>query len=143
MKRLAGAFKFLQLGSRPKSRTSRLHARLQDVFARLTTGVAAASLVLAAGTSIRLQRDLSVDTLHSVSAVAPLPVLRSVPSQRLALDPRVSARSPIGLDAALPPFAGPTLVRGRVPGVASAVGVAAIASVAGRGYDATAPPALS
>ena len=96
MKELARAFKFVPLGSRPKSRTARMRASLQDAYARLITGLAVAALVLAAGTSSRLQRDLSGDALHAMSAVAPLPVLRSVPSHRLALEPRVSVRSSTG-----------------------------------------------
>lgn len=143
MKRVAGAFNSMLLGSRPTSRTSRAHATLQNAFARLITGLAAAALVFAAQTSDRLQRELSVDTFRSVSPVAALPVLHSVPSHRLAAESRLPSRSAIGFDAALPAFALPTLGRHAARNVAATAYAHASAVVANRGYDATAPPTLS
>jgi hypothetical protein len=143
VKRLTRVVKSLPLGSRPQSRPARVRASLHDAYARLITGLAAVALVLAAGTSGRLQRNLSSDTLHAMSPAAMLPLLHSVPSHRLALEPRLPVHSSTGLGAALPAFAEATRAGDRALSTAVAVCVFATASVADHGYDATAPPALS
>jgi hypothetical protein len=107
----------------------------------LITGIAAATLLFAAQTSDQLQRGPLVDSFHSESA-ATLPVLHSVLPHRLSLESRSPARS-TAFDAALPVFAQATVVRDAGQHVAAVASDLAFASIAGRGYDATAPPALS
>ena len=143
MKELTRAFKSVPLGSRPQSRPARVRASLHDAYARLITGLAAVALVLAAGASGPLQRDLSSDAIHAMSPAAMLPLLHSAPSHRLLLEPRLPVRSSTGLGVALPAFAEPTLAGGVALSTTVAVCVAATAPVADHGYDATAPPALS
>ena len=143
VKRLAGPLNFVLSASRRLSRSSRTRARLEPGFARLITGIAAAALLFAAQTSDRLQRGPSVDAFHSTSPLAPLPLLHSVLSHRLALESRPLARSAHGLDAALPTLAQAIVVTDTAHHVAAVAPSPASASIAGRGYDATAPPALS
>ena len=146
MKRLAGPLQLMPLASRSLSRSPRARVGLHGAFVRLLAGVAAAALLFAAQTSDRLQRGPSVDAFDSASATT-LPVLHSVPPHRLALDSRSLGRSPARsthrLDAALPAFAQATHVREAAHHVVAVAPSLASASIAGRGYDATAPPALS
>src|SRR4051794_20043263 len=141
--KLAGPQKFVLLASRRPSRCTRAQASLPNALARLIVGIVAAALAFAVAPSGRLQRASWGDALHSVSPLAALPTLHSVPSHRPALESRSPARSASGFNAALPAFAPASGVadavhRGRL--VASAF---ARASIDARGYDATAPPALS
>jgi len=143
VKRLAAPLKLQAFASRFLSRSSRAHAGIQNAVARLITGFAATALLFAAQTSGRLHRGPFAGTLDSISPAASLPVLHSVPAHRLALEARAPARSTNGPDAALPAFAWQIVVGDaphHVVGVASAP---KSASIAGCGYDATAPPALS
>jgi len=146
VKRLAGPLQLMPLASRSLSRSPRARVGLHGAFVRLLAGVAAAALLFAAQTSDRLQRGPSVDAFDSASATT-LPVLHSVPTHRLLLDSRSLGRSPARsthrLDAALPAFAQATHVREAAHHVVAVAPSLASASIAGRGYDATAPPALS
>ncbi|HWJ15661.1 MAG TPA: hypothetical protein VNS10_18105 [Gemmatimonadaceae bacterium] len=143
MKRLAGPVNLQAFASRSLSRSSRAPASIQNAVARLITGFAATALLLAAQTSGWLHRGPFVDTLHSMSPAATLPVLHSVPAHRLASEPRSPARSTNGPAAGLPAFARPTFVRDAAYHVEGVAFAPSSASIAGRGYDATAPPALS
>ena len=148
MKRLTGLLQLMPLASRSLSRSPRTRAGagLHGALARLLAGVSAAALLFAAQTSDRLQRGPSVDAFDSASPTT-LAVLHSVPSHRLALESRSPARSPARwtnrFDAALPAFARATHVREAAHHVVAVAPSLASASIAGRGYDATAPPALS
>ena len=143
MKRLAGPLKLQAFASRSLSRRARAHASIQNAVARLITGFAATALLFAAQTSGRLHRGPFAGTLHSISPAASLPVLHSVPAHRLALEARSPARSTNGPDAALPAFAQPTFVRDGAHHVVAVASAHSSASTTRRGYDATAPPALS
>ena len=144
MKRLTGLLQLMPLASRSLSRSPRTRAGagLHGALARLRAGVSAAALLFAAQTSDRLQRGPSVDAFDSASPTT-LAVLHSVPSHRLALESRSPARSTNRFDAALPAFARATHVREAAHHVVAVAPLLASASIAGRGYDATAPPALS
>jgi hypothetical protein len=129
------------------SRASRVRVSLESTFARFVTGIAAAAFIFAAHTTNRAQADAAVDAFHSSSPAATVPVLRTVPSHGLALESRSSVRSPArsstGPAAALPAFGAATFVHDAARGAVSRAASRADASLAGRGYDATAPPALS
>jgi len=111
--------------------------------ARLITGFAATALLFAAQTADRLHRGPFVDTLHSISPAATLPALHSAPAHRLAPEVRSPARSTNGPGAQLPAFAWQTFGGDATHHVVGVAFAPASASIAARGYDATAPPALS
>jgi hypothetical protein len=110
---------------------------------RLIAAFAALALLVAAQGTIRLESDSSAPAFRAVSSTS-FTALHSAPAHRLSLDSRSSTRWPSGADV-------PVLPYGTVPSsetighhvaIATAIGRANAPSVA-RGYDATAPPALS
>jgi hypothetical protein len=139
--RLAAAFKSMPWHSRPMSRSSRAHARLQSSSGRLIAVLAAAALLVSAQASDRVQRGGSADAARSVWSIAALPVSHAVLPHRLAL--RSTTRRPNDLHAALPAAALTSFGHIAARDVRLAESGFARAPLVARGYDATAPPALT
>jgi hypothetical protein len=111
---------------------------------RLIAAFAALALLVAAQGAVRVERDASAPAFRAVSAAASFTALHSAPAHRLTLESRSATRWPSSTDVPMPTsgiaLASETIVH-RVA-IATAIGRANAPSVA-RGYDATAPPALS
>jgi len=114
-----------------------------SMTARLAAGIAAA-LFITAQASHRIERDSAVDAVHSVLPAAVLPLLRSAPGSRVASRARTPSRSSSGgIGAALPVTVRANSTRRAADGALDLASNLAASSPARRGYDATAPPALS
>lgn len=133
--------------SRVLSRCTRAWAGVRPAGSRVVAALAASAILLGANASLQLEREARTDAFRGVSSAGSLVALHSAPLQHLTLASRSGSRpsrwsSSIG--AALPaPARGhlPPTVAGRpaLRGTHEQSGE----SVAARGYDATAPPALS
>jgi hypothetical protein len=111
---------------------------------RVIAAFTALALLVAAQGTIRLQGDSSAGAIRASSTATAFAALHAAPTHRLALDSRSSTRWPSGADV-------PVLSHGTISSsetiehsvaIATTIGRANEPSVA-RGYDATAPPALS
>ena len=141
--RLDAVLNLMRFSLRPMSRSSRTRVSVRRGLARLIAGVAAATLLVAAQASDHVQRGAFVDALHSITPAATSPVVQVFPPERLTAAARSSAHRSSGLDAALPGVARTIGVGDIGRPVATSTSFAANAAAATRGYDATAPPALS
>jgi hypothetical protein len=111
---------------------------------RLIAAFAAFALLVAAQGTIRLESDSSAAAIRASSTATGFAALHAAPTHRLALDSRSSTRWPSGADVPVLPHGtirSSETIEHRVA-IATAIGRANEPSVA-RGYDATAPPALS
>ena len=139
--RFAGAHTLMPFVSRLTSPNARLRAGLRSRGARFISALAAAAMLFVAPASAQLEHDVTVTSPGSAPTASFL-ALHSVSSHRLTLEARSRWSPSVG---------------GALPARATAIAVAAIAhasavdaspesfsaSVAARGYDAIAPPALS
>jgi hypothetical protein len=137
-----GVFNSTGFASRSKSRSSRARPFLQNGFARLIAGIAVAAVMFAAVGSIRGERERSVDAFLAASSQTTFAALRSIPSYAVAPASRSASRS-TAFGPALPSLPEATRVSDIAHGVALPATKFSRASVARRGYDATAPPSLS
>jgi len=111
---------------------------------RVVAALAAAAILVAMQASNRAEPSASVDAGRAVASAASLVALHSVPTYRLALDLRSSGRWASSVGTPLPARVELELP----PTVARRIAISSAieqrdTSVAARGYDATAPPALS
>jgi len=143
VRKLAGAWNLMPLSLRSTSSGLRGHASRQNAVARVIAAIVVAALLLSGQTQYRLRRELSDDAFRSASPSAALSILNAMSSHRAVVDSRSPSRWAIGLDRALPSFVQPTLVRDADRNVATLARTPTSPRIAIRGYDATAPPALS
>jgi hypothetical protein len=141
--RFAAVLNLTRFTLRPMSRSSRTRVSVRRGLARLIAGIAAATLLVAAQASDHVQRGAFVDALHSITPAATSPVVPVFPPQRLAAATRSSTHWSSGLGAALPAVARTIGVGDTTDLVATSTSLVAKAAAMNRGYDATAPPALS
>lgn len=133
----------LSTASRVSSRGGLARGVLRTAGARVIAAFAALAILFAAQVSGRTASAATVDVLRAAGATS-LVALHSAPLNRLGGEYRSSARWPSGVDAPLPAPVGIELSELVAGPVAIVVAVAQHeTAVAGRGYDATAPPALS
>jgi hypothetical protein len=117
--------------------------KTMPIVSRVIAVLSAAAILLGAHASIRVDRG-AADAVRTVSTTTPHVALDAAPSNGPTLTTRSSSHSATSLPTPLPARAH------SVPAPAVGRQVAAAdpraqrdTSVAGRGYDATAPPALS
>jgi hypothetical protein len=130
--------------SRVISRGARARGVARTVGSRVIGALAAAAILFAAQVSSRADRTASTDVVRAVSPAASSLALHTAPAHHLELDLRASARWPSTIGTPLPVFA----VAALSETVRRLVSIVAAlehrdTSVVARGYDATAPPALS
>lgn len=144
MKRFAGSRTPIQSVSRLISRHACTRACIRASGSRAIAALAAAATLFAAQLSIGFERGASADTPRSLSTASTVVALHAAPTHHVASESRSSARWPSNGDVLLPTRANHLVPRSMPRGVAivADAGRAAL-SVAGRGYDATAPPASS
>jgi hypothetical protein len=129
--------------SRFSSRNARLRGGLRSTGARFVSVLAAAAILFAAPASVHLEQNFAVTSPGSATSASFI-ALHSVPSQRLTLEPRSHSGWSPSVDGALPARATAIAVSAIAHSLAiDATLASAKASVAFRGYDAIAPPALS
>jgi hypothetical protein len=134
----------MPLLSRFISRGGAARAGARRVSPRLIAALVAAAFVFAAQVSIRFDRADAADVLRAVSPAASLAALRSAPGNRFALESHSLSRRPASFAAALPSCSRVLLLDTADCDVAIlSVSEQRITPAAARGYDATAPPALS
>ena len=109
--------------------------------ARFIAGLSALALAFAAHTT-GPRHPASGDAFQSASPAAALPVVHRA-AQGLISESRAPVRSTSGPGVALPTFAAQYLVSHVSHDVRAAASARPSASAATRGYDSTAPPALS
>jgi hypothetical protein len=111
---------------------------------RIIAALAAATIVVGAQTTMRFERLDATETTLVASLSAPMPALHAVSVHRAPVAVRSLSRLPAHLDAALPAY-GQKELRHSGPPHSVTVGASEQlrASIVSRGYDATAPPALS
>lgn len=143
MNRLAAGLSLMRFSSRPMSCRSPVRMSVQGRLARLMAGIAGAALLVASQSVDQSRRDASVDALHSIVPAATLPALHPIPSQRLAAQSRWSTHWSTGHAAALPAVVQASLLPDAALDGAASTSIAVCAATVSRGYDATAPPALS
>jgi len=110
----------------------------------LFAALVAAAFVFAAQVSVRFERADSAGAVGAVSPATAVAALHSASGHRSTLESHSASRRPASLAAALPPCSGvvflDTSARDTaIPRVTEQRTTPAVA----RGYDATAPPALS
>jgi hypothetical protein len=133
--------------SRVLSRCTRAWAGVRPAGSRVIAALAAAAILLGANAPLQVEREARTDALRGVSTSSLLVALHSAPLHQLTLASRSGLRPSrwsSSTGAALPAPAHrhlPTTVAGGP--APRAAHQRRGASVAARGYDATAPPALS
>ena len=133
----------LSTASRVSSRGGPARGAIRTAASRVMAAFAALAILFAAQASSRVASAAAADVLRA-SASTSLVALHSAPIHRLGQELRSSARWPSGVDAPLAAsvhIALPALAAGHVAIVAAVE--QRDRAVAARGYDATAPPALS
>jgi hypothetical protein len=134
----------MPLLSRFISRGGSARAGASRVSPRLVAGLVAAAFVFAAQVSIRFERADSADALRAVWPAASVAALHSAPSHRFTLESHSASRRSVGFTAALPSCSRVVFVDTLDCDVAiPKLAEQRITRAAARGYDATAPPALS
>ena len=132
---------------KPMRGLSRLMSRSPRVRGGLIGGfrfLAALAVLFGIQAAANVERSSSLDTTLESSFRAPMPALHSVSLTRLAVAPRASTRAPHDAGAALRPEASVSLTVVRSPRSVTRVATEQSSrSIVSRGYDATAPPALS
>ena len=143
MSRFARTYTLMLIVSRLMARGARTRAGVRCACSRVIATVTAA-ILFGAQISIHLQHDATADEVRSFSTAAPFAALHSPPTNRFALEPRSSTRPPSSRDVPSPEYAQDAFSRTieHHIAVAAAIGFVGQSAVA-RGYDATAPPALS
>ena len=134
----------MPLLSRFISRGGSARAGASRASSRLITGLVAAAFVFAAQVAIRFERADSPDALRAISPAASVAALHSAPGHRFTLESHSASRRPTSFAPALPSCSRVVLFETTdcdtaIPRVAEQ----RIAPAVARGYDATAPPALS
>jgi hypothetical protein len=110
---------------------------------RLIGGVAAAALLVVAQASDHLRQGAAVDVLHAGAPAAIVPVLHPLSLQRVAAKSRSAPHRSGGFGAALPAPARAAWAGNAAQNAQAVAPPSANAPAVRRGYDATAPPALS
>jgi hypothetical protein len=141
--KLPGNHRLMAALSRIVSRCLRMPTGL-TAGTRVVAALAAATIVVSAQTTLRFDRAGTTETSLVESLSAPMPAWHPVSVQRVAVPLRPPSRLPAHVDAALPVDAAVPL-RQSFASHAFAIGASTQpgASTVARGYDATAPPALS
>lgn len=129
--------------SRLISRDRRTRVGFHGVGSRIVAALVSAAILFAAYASVRAERDPSA--LYSAATAASLPALHSAVLRRVPLDARSSTRrsTKAPLDTALPARAAVSMPVAADQAASGRALESFAATVAVRGYDATAPPALS
>lgn len=111
---------------------------------RVLAALTAAAILVGVQTAARFERADTAETVLVTSLAAPIPALHSVPSYRITSAPRTASRLPDHIAAALPARAHDGLRRSFTLRASTTGAIEQpVASIVSRGYDATAPPALS
>jgi hypothetical protein len=145
--KLATKHMLMPILSRLMSRGARARHRVRVAGSRVLAGFSAAVILIGSQSAVRIDRQSAAETVRvapHAAAVPALPALHSVAPCRVALESHSPSPSRVREGAALPAYAQAGLAA-RIS--SDAVTIGAIAnhggSVVSRGYDATAPPALS
>ena len=142
MNRIATNHMLMPVLSRLMSRGARTRAGVRVAGSRVVAAFLAAAVLFGAQTSARFESAHTADAVHGAASTLALPALQTVANFRVAIESR--SPSPVPVGAALPPsaydglpvaFASRAVTSGAVEQLREAM--------ASRGYDATAPPALS
>ncbi len=114
------------------------------VSPRLIAAVVAAAFAFAAQVSIRFERADSADALRAISPAPSVAALHSAPGHRFTLESHSASRRPANFTSVLPSCSGVVFLDTSACDAAIPRGSdQRITPAAARGYDATAPPALS
>lgn len=133
----------MSIASRVLSRGKVVRGAFRTAGSRVIAALAAAAVLLTAQISTRQATVAAADVLHASSATS-LVALHPAPMHRLGQELRSSMRWPSGMDV---PLLAPPRIELPEPVAVRVTIVSTIeqsdSSVAARGYDATAPPAVS
>ena len=148
MNRPAHPRMLMPLLSRFISRGGSARAGTGAIRPRLVAALAAAAIVFVAQASVRFESASADDALRVVTPAASFAALHSAPSHRLALESHSPSHSPSRRPAsfapALPSCSRVVVLDGSTCDAAiQRVSEHRITPAVARGYDATAPPALS
>lgn len=143
MNRLVAGLNLTRFISRRMSWRSRPNVSVRRQLARLLAGIVGATLLVASQSLDQSPLDASVDALGSIAPAATVPALHSAASQRLTSESRSTSRWSTCHYAAIPSAAQALpIAEATIEGAANA-SIAVCTAALSRGYDATAPPALS